>query len=114
MPNRNFSRSLRLAIGGACLGLALWGGLAPAAHADRSDHELARQALQEGKVLPLRSVLDKVEQQYPGQVVEIEFESKHGQFVYDVRLLRPDGVILKIRMDAVDGRVIRVKQKSKS
>lgn len=107
------TRTLTLAISSACLGLALWGGLAPSAYADRNDHEQARQALQAGKVLPLRAVLDKVEQQYPGQVVEVEFESKHGQYVYDVRLLQTDGAILKITLDAVDGKVLRTKQKSR-
>ncbi len=107
------TRTLTLALSSACLGLALWGGIAPAAYADRSDHEQARQALQAGKVLPLRTVLDKVEQQYPGQVVEVEFESEHGQFVYDVRLLQADGIMLKIKMDAVDGKVITVQQRQK-
>lgn len=83
-----------------------------AAYADRNDHELARQALQEGKVLPLRSVLDKVEQEHPGQVVEVEFEAEHGQFIYDVRLLQADGSILKIKMDAVNGKLLSMKQKS--
>lgn len=107
------TRTLTLAISSACLGLALWGGLAPSAYADRNDHEQARQALQAGKVLPLRAVLDKVEQQYPGQVVEVEFESEHDRFIYDVRLLQADGVMLKIKMNAVDGKVITVQQRKK-
>lgn len=107
------TRTLTLALSSACLGLALWGSALPAAHADRNDHELARQALQQGKVLPLRTVLDKVEQQYPGQVVELEFEAEHGQFVYDIRVLQADGIILKIKMDAVDGKVLSVAQKRK-
>ncbi|MBS7348830.1 MAG: PepSY domain-containing protein [Comamonas sp.] len=102
-----------LTLSGLCLGLALWAGAAAPVYAERMDHEQARQALQEGKVLSLRSILDKVEQQYPGQVVEVEFESKHGQYVYDVRLLQTDGAILKITLDAVDGKVLRTKQKSR-
>lgn len=105
------TRNLTLALSSACLGLALWGTALPAAHADRNDHELARQALQQGKVLPLRTVLDKVEQEYPGQVVELEFETEYGEFVYDIRLLQTDGTVLKIKMNAVDGKVIAVKQR---
>ena len=36
-----------------------------------SDHELARQALQQGRVLPLRTVLDQVERDYQGQVIKV-------------------------------------------
>ena len=51
------TRTLTLALGSACLGLALWASALPVGHADSSDHELARQALQQGKVLPLRTAL---------------------------------------------------------
>jgi len=107
------TRTLTLALSSTCLGLALWGSALPAAHADFDDHEMARQALQQGKVLPLRTVLDKVEKEYSGQVVELEFESERGQFVYDIRLLQTDGTMLKIKMDAVDGKVIYVQQRRK-
>ena len=106
------TRTLTLALGSACLGLALWASVLPVGHADSSDHELARQALQQGKVLPLRTVLDKVEKEYSGQVVELEFEAEHGEFVYEIRLLQANGTLLKIKMNAVDGSVISVKQRN--
>ena len=46
-----------------------------------SDHELARQALQQGRVLPLRTVLDQVERDYQGQVIKVEFEHDDGRFI---------------------------------
>lgn len=106
------TRILTWALGSACLGLALWASALPVGHADSSDHELARQALQQGKVLPLRTVLDKVEKEYSGQVVELEFEAEHGEFVYEIRLLQANGTLLKIKMNAVDGSVISVKQRN--
>ena len=39
------------------------------ARADDDDHEMARRALERGQVLPLRSVLDKLEREMPGQVL---------------------------------------------
>ena len=69
-------------------------------------------SLQQGKVLPLRTVLDKVEKEYSGQVVELEFEAEHGEFVYEIRLLQANGTLLKIKMNAVDGSVISVKQRN--
>ena len=95
------------------LGLALSAlGGGRAAHAgDRDDHELARQALQQGQVLPLRTVLDKLERAYPGQVLKVEFERDDGHYVYEIRLLQNDGRIAKLKIDAVDGRVLSIKRK---
>ncbi len=77
--------------------------------ADESDHEQARQALQAGKVLPLRSVLDIVERDYPGQVVKVEFEEDDGEFIYEIRLLQSGGRLVKLKIDARDGKVLGVK-----
>ena len=80
-------------------------------YASPKDHELARQALQQGKVLPLRTVLDQVERQYQGQVVKIEFEHEDGRFIYEMRLLHPNGQVSKLEVDAVDGRTLRMRKK---
>lgn len=77
--------------------------------ADENDHEQARQALQAGKVLPLRSVLDIVERDYPGQVVKVEFEEDDGEFIYEIRLLQGGGRLVKLKIDARDGKVLGVK-----
>ena len=106
------TRTLTFALGSAGLGSALWASALPVGHADSSAHELARQALQHGKVLPRLTVLDKVEKEYSGQVVELEFEAEHGEFVYEIRLLQANGTLLKIKMNAVDGSVISVKQRN--
>ena len=89
------------------------GALVPgqALRADDSDHELARDALQQGRVLPLRQVLDKIEREYQGQVLKIEFERDDGRYVYEIRLLQQDGRMAKLKIDAVDGRVLKIKRK---
>lgn len=75
------------------------------------DHELARQALEQGRVLSLREVLGRVEQQYGGQVLKIEFEDDDGRFIYEIRLLQDDGRMAKLKVDATDGRVLKIKRK---
>lgn len=72
---------------------------------------MARQALEQGRVLPLRSVLEKVERDYQGQVLKIEFEQEQGQFFYEIRLLQSDGRMAKLKVDAVDGRVLFIKRR---
>ncbi|MGE4437054.1 PepSY domain-containing protein [Achromobacter sp.] len=88
------------------LGLAVGPG---AGQADERDHDRAREALQAGKVLPLRSVLDIVERDFPGQVVKVEFEEDDGLFLYEIRLLQPGGSLVKLKIDARDGRVLGMK-----
>ena len=64
---------------------------------------------QDGKILPLRDVLDRVERDYPGQVVKVEFEEDDGEFIYEIRLLQSGGGLIKMKIDARDGRVLSVK-----
>ncbi|AVO49507.1 peptidase [Melaminivora suipulveris] len=82
-----------------------------ALHAGESDHERARRALERGEVLPLRAVLEQVERTQQGQVLKIEFERDDGRYLYKIRLLQPDGRVAKLKVDAVDGRVLSVKRK---
>jgi hypothetical protein len=37
-------------------------------------HDRARQAVEAGEILPLRTVLERVERDYPGQVLDVELE----------------------------------------
>ena len=95
----------------ATLALALGVLAAGAPQAGQGDHELARQALQQGQVLPLRQVLDQVERTYQGQVLKVEFEHEDGRYLYEIRLLQRDGRMAKLKVDAVDGQVLRIKRK---
>lgn len=81
------------------------------AHADKRDHDLARQALEAGEVLPLRSILDIVEARYPGQILEVEFEHDKGAFVYDIKVLQAQGKLLKLKLDARNGEVLSARDK---
>jgi len=87
------------------------GTAAQAAERGHGDHDLARQALERGQVLPLRTVLEKVEREYQGQVLKVEFEHDDGRFLYEIRLLQQDGRMAKLKIDAVDGRVLQIKRK---
>ena len=97
---------MALAVAAATAGTA-----AQAAERGHGDHDLARQALERGQVLPLRTVLEKVEREYQGQVLKVEFEHDDGRFLYEIRLLQQDGRMAKLKIDAVDGRVLKIKRK---
>lgn len=73
---------------------------------DRGDHERAREALVAGQILPLRTVLERLEREQAGQVLEIELESEGRRWIYEVKLLQPGGQLLKLEVDASTGEVI--------
>ena len=75
-------------------------GLQPAWSDSKDDHNRARQALQTGQVLPLGKVLERLEREHPGQVMEVELEREDGRWIYEVKLLQPDGQLVKLKLDA--------------
>jgi uncharacterized membrane protein YkoI len=83
-------------------------GAGPAVASD--DHDRARQALEAGEVLPLRTILERVDREYPGQVVDVELErereNSQERWVYKLKVLRSGGSLVKLKVDARDGTVI--------
>jgi len=75
-----------------------------------SDHDRARAALVAGEVLPLPAVLERVGREHPGQVLAVELEREHGRWIYELKLLQPDGGLLKLDVDARDGTVLKRRQ----
>lgn len=93
--------------GWTALGLILSVALIPTSHADDvSDHDRARQALEAGEILPLKTVLEKVDRDTPGQVMEVELERHKERWVYEIKLLRPGGSLVKLKVDARDGTIM--------
>lgn len=84
--------------------------LPPAAMADGArDHDRARAALRAGEVLPLTTILERVAKQQPGQVLEVELERDDGHWIYKLKLLHNDGALVKLKVDARDGLVLKRK-----
>ena len=97
--------------GGWLIGLILASALALPGHADEQrdnlrDHDRARRALEAGEILPLKTVLETLARDTPGQVMEVELERKGERWVYEIKLLRAGGSLVKLRVDARDGTII--------
>lgn len=73
------------------------------------DHEHARKSLEAGEILPLRTVIEKVERDYPGQIIEVELEREAGRWVYKIKLLRANGALVKMKLDAGDATLLGIK-----
>ncbi|MFK2824614.1 PepSY domain-containing protein [Bacillus sp. B190/17] len=44
----------------------------------------------------------------PGQVVKVELEHEHGRWIYEVKIITPQGVKYEVEVDVNTGRITRV------
>lgn len=80
-----------------------------------SDHDQARQALEAREVLPLDAILARVEREVPGKILDVELDRHNvdgvAHWVYKVKVLDPNGTLLKLKVDAKSGALIRHKRR---
>lgn len=90
---------MRLLLAGLlCVTLA-----APAAGDDARDHDRARRAVEAGDALPLSRMLERVEADFTGRLVEVELEKDDGRWIYELELLTPQGHVIELTYDAKTG-----------
>jgi uncharacterized membrane protein YkoI len=102
-------------LGTLCVGLMLCAiPLSPiyADGLDDHDHDRARRALEAGEIMPLNTVLERVAVSAPGRVIEVELERKKERWVYEIKLLRAGGVLVKLLVDARDATLISERSKN--
>ena len=80
-----------------------------AAPASASDHDRARRAVEEGRVLPLKDILARAQGAYPGQVIEAELEDEGGMVVYEIKMLTADGRVVKLSYNAATGELLKTR-----
>lgn len=71
------------------------------------DHDRARHALEEGRVRPLLEILQKVRHRLGGEVIGIEFEQDDGRFVYELKIITPQGRLREVHVDAMSGEILK-------
>ncbi|MCW5634628.1 MAG: PepSY domain-containing protein [Rubrivivax sp.] len=124
------------------LAALLAGPALPAARAGgKGDHDRARAAVQAGEVLALPVLLERLQRTHPGRVLELELEHEDVEhagpaerggrldrdgtrerdregvrtarrWIYEVRLLQPDGRLVKLHVDAATGQVLKTRDES--
>jgi uncharacterized membrane protein YkoI len=75
---------------------------------DDDDHDLARRLLSEGKVRPLNEVMEKLKTEVPGEMLEVDFETDNGVLRYEFKILRPNGKVEEVEVDATNGNVLKI------
>ena len=73
------------------------------------DHDRARRALEAGEIMPLSRILDRVERDYPGRVLEVELDRDDERWLYEIKLLQDGGRVLKLKIDARDASLLEPK-----
>jgi hypothetical protein len=66
----------------------------------RHDHDWALQAVRAGEIRSVPDILQRLEREFLGHVVEIELERERGRIVYEIELLAPSGHVLELVYDA--------------
>ncbi|NMG15256.1 hypothetical protein GPA24_06800 [Aromatoleum bremense] len=62
--------------------------------------------------MPLQRILDNVERDHPGQVIEVELEQEDGRWIYEIKVLKAGGALVKLEIDAHDGVVLRDRERA--
>ncbi len=76
----------------------------------RKDHDVARQALERGEVLPLDTVLAEVRKSVPGEVAGVELEHEHGAWIYEIKVIGQGGLLTEVKVNATSGHILRRKE----
>ncbi|MEG6508664.1 PepSY domain-containing protein [Methyloligella sp. 2.7D] len=74
--------------------------------ADDLDHDAARRALEEGRVAPLAEITEKLKAQIPGEIIEVELDREDGRYIYEFKLVRPEGRVQEVEVDAKTGEIL--------
>ena len=72
-----------------------------------SDHYEARRLMESGVILPLETVLESVQQQRNGRILEVELDEKEGRYIYEIELLDKAGQVWEMKIDAVTGSLLK-------
>jgi uncharacterized membrane protein YkoI len=89
------------------IGLALFLATS-AARSDDDDQELARRLVQDGRIRPLADIVAAVRPEVPGEILEVEFDTENGVYVYKLKILQADGKVEEVEVDAESGKVIKI------
>jgi uncharacterized membrane protein YkoI len=71
------------------------------------DQDSAKRLRESGDILPLETILEKVSEEYPGRILEVELKEKRDRFIYELELLDDAGVVWELTYDARTGEMIQ-------
>jgi len=75
-----------------------------------SDQDQARQAVREGRILPLSQVLPRVQQRVPGRLLDANLVERGGRSIYLIKMMTNNGNVAIVSADATNGNILNVRQ----
>jgi uncharacterized membrane protein YkoI len=79
------------------------------AFADSIDPARVRTLVELGEILPLEQIMKMNESQLFGRIIEVELEHERGSYLYEIKVLPPDGRYREFKIDARSGQIVRKK-----
>ena len=73
------------------------------------DDDVADYQHLKAEVVPVERVLQQVQTEFEGIILELELEDEESQWIYEIKLLTPQGNVLKIEYDAKTMALLNVK-----
>ncbi|WP_424930898.1 PepSY domain-containing protein [Amaricoccus macauensis] len=77
-----------------------------ASAATYEDYGRAREAVERGEILPLTEILERVEREHGGRMIEIELELEGEGVFYELELIQPNGRVIEVLVDAATGETL--------
>ena len=79
--------------------------------ASEKDHDAVLRAVRAGEIKALTEIMDLARPHLQGEVIKVEAEREDGVWVYEFRIVSPNGQRSDVYIDARTGNLIRVKRK---
>jgi|SRR5664279_5781934 len=76
------------------------------AYERRRDHDLARQGQMQQTMVPLRTVIAALRRTIPGDIAGVELERRGGNWLYEIKVISPKGVMIEVHIDARTGAIL--------
>jgi hypothetical protein len=73
---------------------------------DRS-HDRARRATEAGEILPIAEIYERARREQSGRVLEAELERSHGRWIYELKILDPQGRLHELKLDGATGKILK-------
>jgi uncharacterized membrane protein YkoI len=77
-------------------------------HEHGSAYEQAREAVQLGHALPLNQILAHLHLAAPGKIVATHYEFEFERWVYEFKIVDPQGRLRKVHLDARTGELVKL------
>ena len=75
------------------------------------DHNKALDLVKSGEIIPLATIIIKLQKLEQGQIIEVELEKKKKRLIYEIELVNENGIVKEYIFDAKSGELIKEKTK---